>query len=103
MHVISRQPFNEAAGKFPNCAIALADLLRSLEKGQFSSPDEMKKLIPSLDNFRYRNKWWVIDVSGNTLRLITYIDFRLRKIFVKHISTHAEYDKLTKYYREYKE
>lgn len=59
----------------------------------------MKRYIPSLDNFKYRDKWWVIDVSGNSLRLISYIDFRLHKIFVKHIVSHAEYDKLTAYYR----
>ncbi|EJM1544793.1 type II toxin-antitoxin system HigB family toxin [Salmonella enterica] len=41
--------------------------------------------------------------SGNSLRLISYIDFRLHKIFVKHIVSHAEYDKLTAYYRGNKE
>ncbi len=43
MHVISRQPFNEAAGKYPNSALALLDLMRFLEKKTFNSPDEMKE------------------------------------------------------------
>ncbi|MCL2899293.1 type II toxin-antitoxin system HigB family toxin [Brenneria tiliae] len=103
MHVISRLPFNEAALKYPNSATALFDLLSILEKQTFTSPDEMRKQFPSLDNFKYRNKWWVIDVSGNTLRLMAFIDYRLQKVFVKHIVTHAEYDKLTKSYREHKE
>ncbi|MCM7602146.1 type II toxin-antitoxin system HigB family toxin, partial [Enterobacter hormaechei] len=30
-------------------------------------------------------------------------DFERGKIFIKHISTHAEYDKLTDYYRRTKE
>lgn len=102
MHVISRKPFNEAIKRFPNCAIALAHLLRSLEKERFNSPNEMIKVIKSLDNFRYRDKWWVINVSGNKLRLITYINFEVQKVFVKHIVTHAEYEQLTKYYRETK-
>lgn len=89
--------------KYPNSAAALFDLLSILEKQQFSSPDEMRKQLPSLDNFKYRNKWWVIDVSDNTLRLMAFIDYRLQKIFVKHIVTHAKYDKLTKSYRENKE
>ena len=103
MHVISRQPFNEAAIKFPNRTSALVDLLKFLERHQFSSPDVMRRAIPSLDNFKYRGKWWVIDVSGNTLRLIAFIDFEKQKFFVKHIVTHAEYDKLIKYYREHRE
>ena len=99
MHVISRKPFNEAMLMYPNHELALTELLNVLEKKTFTQPEEMKRYIPSLDNFKYRDKWWVIDVSGNSLRLISYIDFRLHKIFVKHIVSHAEYDKLTAYYR----
>lgn len=88
---------------YPNHELALADLLNVLEKKTFTRPEEMKQYIHSLDNFKYRDKWWVIDVSGNSLRLISYIDFRSHKIFVKHIVSHAEYDKLTAYYRGNKE
>lgn len=88
---------------YPNHGLALSELLNVLEKKTFNHPEEMKQYIPSLDNFKYRNKWWVIDVSGNNLRLIAYVDFRLHKVFVKHIVLHAEYDKLTEYYRGHKE
>lgn len=103
MHVISRKPFNDAILAYPNCSVSLVDLLNILEKKTFGNPQEMRKYIPSLDNFKYRNKWWVIDVSGNNLRLIAYIDFNLQKVFVKHIVLHAEYDRLTTYYRGHKE
>ncbi|EEF9883224.1 type II toxin-antitoxin system HigB family toxin [Salmonella enterica subsp. enterica serovar Kentucky] len=103
MHVISRKPFNEAMLMYPNHELALTELLNVLEKKTFTQPEEMKRYIPSLDNFKYRDKWWVIDVSDNSLKLISYIDFRLHKIFVKHIVSHAEYDKLTAYYRGNKE
>jgi len=103
VHVISRGPFNDAMIKFPASAVALVDLLKLLEKGDFDSPEALKQHLRSLDNFKYRNKWWVIDVSGNKLRVIACIDFRLKKVFVKHIVTHADYNKLTTYYREHKE
>ncbi|ERT13192.1 type II toxin-antitoxin system HigB family toxin [Photorhabdus temperata] len=57
----------------------------------------------SLDRMKYREKWWVIDVGGNNLRVMFFADFERGKIFIKHISTHAEYDKLTDYYRRNKE
>ncbi|MEX5585774.1 type II toxin-antitoxin system HigB family toxin, partial [Pseudomonas lurida] len=66
-------------------------------------PEEMRKMIPSLNNFKYRDKWWVIVFSGNTLRIIAFIDFQWQKIFIKHITTHADYDKLSTYYREHKQ
>lgn len=103
MHIISKRPFNEAAKKYPNQRDALMALYRVLRKANFSSPDEMRNLIPSLDNFKYRDKWWVIDVAGNNLRLIAFIEFRQNRMYVKHIVTHAEYDKLTRKQRSNQE
>ena len=98
MHVISKRPFNEAARAHPNHRQALEDLYRVLRKSEFSSPDEMRRVFPSLDNFKYRDKWWVIDVAGNHLRVIAFIQYVHNRMYVKHILTHAEYDKLCKRY-----
>lgn len=98
MHVISKRPFNEASKAHPNQRQALDDLYRVLRKGSFSSPEEMRKIFPSLGNFRYRDKWWIIDVGGNNLRLIAFIQFLHKRMYVKHILTHAEYDKTCKRY-----
>jgi len=42
----------------------------------------------------------VIDIGGNSLRLIAFIEFRDNRVFVKHIVTHVEYDKLCKKYAQ---
>ena len=99
MHVISRRPFNDAAKAHPNQRQALDDLYRVLRTSRFSSPDEMRQVFPSLDNFKHKDKWWVIDVGGNNLRVIAFIQFINQRIYVKHIVTHAEYDKLGKRYK----
>jgi mRNA interferase HigB len=99
MNVISKRPFDEAAKRYPNQRQALLDLYKALVKGRFTSPDDMRKVFPSLDNFKYQDKWWVIDVGGNHLRLIAFIQFVNQRVYVKHIVTHAEYDKLTDRYR----
>lgn len=94
MHLISKKRFEEAATKFPNQRTALMDLYRVLRIARFESPDEMRKIFPSLDNFKYKDKWWVIDVGGNNLRLIAYIQFSQNRMYAKYILTHAEYNKL---------
>lgn len=99
MHVISKKPFNDAARANPNQSQALMDLFRVLHKSTFKSPDEMRKVFPSLDNFKHKDKWWVIDVGGNNLRMIAFIQFIQNRMYVKHIVTHAEYDKLCNKYR----
>ncbi|MTI14176.1 cytoplasmic protein [Sansalvadorimonas verongulae] len=98
MHVISRKPFNDAVRKYPNQSAAIEAVYKSLRNGNFHNPNELKNLYPSLDNFKHKDKWWVIDISGNNLRLIAFIEFRDNRIYVKHIVSHAEYDKLCKKY-----
>ena len=98
MHVISRRPFKDAAKKYPNDASAIENMYLVLRKVNFKSPNLMRKIFPSLDNFKYKKKWWVIDIGGNNLRLIAFIEFRDNRMYVKHIVTHSEYDKLCKKY-----
>lgn len=98
MHVISRKPFNEAGRQFPNDADALDAVYKTLRNSHFATPLDMKAAFPSLDNFRYKDKWWIIDIGGNNLRMIAFIEFRDNRMYVKHIVSHAEYDKLCKKY-----
>ncbi|EDH6653194.1 type II toxin-antitoxin system HigB family toxin [Salmonella enterica] len=44
-----------------------------------------------------------MDIGGNNLRMMFFAYFERGKVFVKHITTHTEYDRLTRYYRENKE
>ena len=102
MHVISRKPFLDAAIKFPNNAKSIKDMYKILKNENFSSPDELKAVFPSLDNFKYKDKWWIIDIGGNNLRLMAFIEFRDNRMYVKHIVSHSEYDKLCKQYSKAK-
>ena len=98
MHVISRRPFSDAAKAHPNQRRAILDLYKVLCNSQFSTPDEMRQVFPSLDNFKYRDRWWVFNIGGNRLRMIAFIQFYQNRMYVKHILTHAEYDKICKRY-----
>ena len=103
MHVISRRPFSDAARDFPNDAQALDAVYKILKSTSYKSPDELRYDFPSLDRMKFRDKWWVINVGGNNLRLLFFADFEYGRVFVKHIVTHAAYDRLVKSYRETKQ
>lgn len=89
----------EACVKYPNDRVAIMDAYRVLSANTFETPDQLRQLFPSLDNFKYKDKWWVIDIGGNNLRLLAFIQFLNNRFYVKHIVTHAEYDKLCQKYR----
>lgn len=100
MHVVRKRPFEEAAKKYSKDRIAIMDTYRALKTGRFDSPEELKKEFPTLDNFKYKDKWYVIDIGGNNLRIMAMVLFTNQKFYVKHIVTHAEYDKLCRRYRK---
>jgi len=52
----------------PNDRDALINTYITLRGGKFETPDQLRQVFPSLDNFKYRDKWWVIDIGGNNLR-----------------------------------
>lgn len=86
--------------RFSNDASAIENTYKILRKGEFDCPSALKSLFPSLDNFKYKDKWWVIDIGGNNLRLIAFIAFQDNRMYVKHIVSYGEYDKLCKKYRQ---
>ncbi|MBW2478256.1 MAG: type II toxin-antitoxin system HigB family toxin, partial [Deltaproteobacteria bacterium] len=75
---------------------------RVLAKGEFPDPLALRATFPLLDNFKYLDKWLVIDIGGNNLRLVMCILFKAQMVYVKHILTHPEYEKLTDQYRRKK-
>ena len=100
MHVIAKLAFVEAARKFPQDRKSLLEIYRLLKTGKFETPEELKALFPSLDNFKYLNHGYVIDVGGNNLRILAVIYFDDQKLFVRHIVAlepkHNSSDKLPK-------
>lgn len=95
MHVIARPLFIEAQQNYPNDAAAIDDLYKVLCKCEFATPVEMQQVFGSLDNFKHKAGWYVIDIGGHNLRLIAAIRFPPLHhcLYAKAILTHAEYDK----------
>ena len=56
MHVISRKPFSDAAKAYPNDAEAIARTYRVLRAGDFDTPQTLRQVFPSLDNFKYKGQ-----------------------------------------------
>ncbi|WP_275287420.1 type II toxin-antitoxin system HigB family toxin [Halomonas elongata] len=98
MRIVTKKAFEEASRAYPNDAPSIYRTYKLLKTESFPSPADLKRVLPSLDNFRYKDRWWVIDIAGNNLRLIAFISFEQQILYVKHITTHAEYDKLCRRY-----
>ena len=90
MHIISKKIIREAIAKFPDCASALKGWSKISEHGIFTCFDDLRKTFNSVDIVGDK---FVFDIGGNKLRLIASIHFNRKKIYIRHILTHKEYDK----------
>jgi mRNA interferase HigB len=99
MHLISLKTLSEASQRFPQHSQELLMLARIIEKGHFPTPESLRKIYPTLDNFKYLDKHYVINIARNELRLIALIFFESQKFYVRDIMTHADYLRFTETHR----
>jgi mRNA interferase HigB len=63
-------------------------------KAEWKSLEDIRKTYRYADGVTVGGKTYVIfNISGNRFRLIVKVEYRYQKIFIKHVLTHAEYDK----------
>lgn len=89
MHIITRKRLNEFAEKHPDTESALANWYRLMKSNNFSSFVELREVFPAADRV---GKLTVFNVGGNKVRLIAAIHYNRRKVYLRAVLTHAEYD-----------
>lgn len=89
MHVITRKRLNEFAEKHPDTESALAHWYRLMKRNSFSSFVELLEVFPAADRV---GKLTVFNVGGNKVRVIAAIHYNRRKVYLRAVLTHAEYD-----------
>jgi mRNA interferase HigB len=90
MHVVTQKRIWEAQEQYPEAATALDGWYRLIKANQFENFAQLKTLFSSVDKV---NDQYVFDIGGNKLRLIAQILFDRKKVFIRAILTHKEYDK----------
>lgn len=95
MHVISKRAFNDLEITHPKDQAALQETFKLFRDLNFHTPSEMKSIFCSIEPFNFTHNCWVLNVNGTNLKLITYIHFSNKKMYIKHIVNNADYQKLT--------
>ena len=89
MHVITRKRLNEFAEKYPETKTAMAQWYSLAKHNNFSNFAELRAMFSSADQV---GKLTVFNVGGNKVRLIAAIHYNRRKVYIRAVLTHAEYD-----------
>jgi mRNA interferase HigB len=90
MHVISRKRLKEAALRHPDVETALDAWFRIARRAAWNDLAEVRKTLATADAVE---KWTVFNIKGNKYRLVTEMNYRSQRIYIRHVLTHAEYDR----------
>ena len=90
MHVITHARVVAAQARFPESSRALDFWYRAMKHGRFATFAELRATFGSVDKV---GPLLVFNIGGNKLRLIAAVHFNSRKVFVRHVLSHAEYDR----------
>ena len=92
MHIITRKRLNEFAAQHPETRNALAQWYELVKKTDFANFAALRAMFPAADKV---GKLTVFNIGGNKVRLMAAIHYNRRKVYIRAVLTHSEYDEGT--------
>jgi mRNA interferase HigB len=92
MRIVAKSTLKKFWHKNPDAEKPLLSWHKLVSESVWSSPAELKRDISSASIVG--DNRIVFNIKGNDYRLVTYIDFKFRIVFVLWLGTHKQYDKI---------
>ncbi len=89
MHIITRKRLNDFTNKHPDAKSALQHWYKQVKGKDFNSFSELRETFRSADQ---AGNLTVFNIGGNKFRLIAAIHYNRRKVYIRAVLTHREYD-----------
>ena len=90
MHIIAKPALVEFWQKHPDAKCPLQAWYHTMESEVFADFNDLRETFASAD---YVNGQTVFDIGGNKYRLIAVLHYNRRKVFIRAVLTHAQYDR----------
>lgn len=90
MHIITHKRIREFVAKYPDSQSSLESWYQIVKQTNYDTFSQLKQHFFSAD---YVDGLFVFNISGNKYRLIAAIHFNRKKVYLRTILTHSEYDK----------
>ncbi len=92
MHIVSFKKLKDFFTNDPNARVAMQYWFKRAKKSDWSNFSEMKDTFNSVDSVG--NSRFVFNVKGNHYRIVTVVRFVFKRIFIRWVGTHKDYDRL---------
>ncbi|MGB7416539.1 MAG: type II toxin-antitoxin system HigB family toxin [Thermosynechococcaceae cyanobacterium] len=90
MRIISDSRLRAASAKYPNSQPSIRSWIKVTLAANWQSLTDVRKAFPGADLV---GNLTVFNISGNSYRLISKINYKTRRVYIRKLLTHADYDK----------
>ena len=97
MHVISKRALRDFYLIHDRSKGPILAWHRLMERSDVPDLNGLHRVFPSAD---YTAPFTIFNVGGNRFRIVTAIHYNRRKVYVRAVLTHAEYDRWSAAHRE---
>ncbi|MFQ5944555.1 MAG: type II toxin-antitoxin system HigB family toxin [Anaerolineales bacterium] len=91
MDIVGKGKLNEFSGKHADARKQIESWVALVEAAEWTSPMDIKEHFSHADFLG--DGRCVFNIKGNTYRLYVKIAYKTKKVLVKEVGTHAEYDR----------
>ena len=90
MHIISKKTLLIFWQKHPTAKRPLKQWFSRVRRAKWRNLTQLKQDYPSADAV---SRLMVFNIGGGNYRLVARVEYDLQRVYVRHVLTHAEYDK----------
>lgn len=103
IHLIRKETIEGFAKENAQSRVSFSECLTKIKFADWENPEDIQDTFPSTDLLGNGSNRAVFDIGGNNYRMICKYAFGDRQVhlFICWIGTHAEYDKLCDFDRQY--
>ena len=93
MQIIARRTLKLFWERHPQAETPLKVWYAIVDRTEWTTPADVKRQFGATVDFVADHRV-VFDISGNKYRLVVHVSYRFKRVLVKFVGTHAEYDRI---------
>lgn len=93
MRIITESRLTAFWKQHPDAEVPLKVWRKLVRTKKYQNPHEVRKDFPSADFLG--DSVTVFDIGGNKYRLVVSMRYSMQHVYIRHVVTHEEYDRLT--------
>lgn len=93
MQIMARRTLKEFWDRHPQAEAPLEAWYAQVKSASWQSPADIKREFGATVDFIADNRV-IFDIGGNKYRLIVHVAYRFKRVLVKFVGTHKDYDRI---------